>query len=79
MIAVETMVSRLEAGDTRRQAATYAFQTTAFPMLTGTLVMIAGLFRRFCLIQRGRILLSLFAVVLMALLNSWVGRFCSPL
>lgn len=30
MIAVETMVSRLEAGDTRRQAATYAFQTTAF-------------------------------------------------
>ncbi|PLL28181.1 ACR family transporter, partial [Klebsiella michiganensis] len=42
MIAVETMVSRLEAGDTRRRAATYAFKTTAFPMLTGTLVMIAG-------------------------------------
>ena len=42
MIAVETMVSRLEAGDSRRLAATYAFKTTAFPMLTGTLVMIAG-------------------------------------
>nr|VUD33980.1 RND transporter hydrophobe/amphiphile efflux-1 (HAE1) family [Raoultella sp. NCTC 9187] len=42
MITVETMVSRLEAGDSRRQAATRAFKTTAFPMLTGTLVMIAG-------------------------------------
>jgi hypothetical protein len=34
------MVSGLEAGDSRRQAATRAFKTTAFPMLTGTLVMI---------------------------------------
>ncbi len=42
MITVEAMVSRLEEGDSRWQAATYAFKTTAFPMLTGTLVMIAG-------------------------------------
>jgi hypothetical protein len=35
MITVETMVSGLEAGDSRRQAATRAFKTTAFPMLTG--------------------------------------------
>ena len=42
MITVETMVARLEAGDSRTGAATRAFSTTAFPMLTGTLVMIAG-------------------------------------
>jgi hypothetical protein len=41
MIAVETMVSGLEAGDSRRHAAT-RFQNDGFPMLTGTLVMIAG-------------------------------------
>lgn len=73
MIAVETMVSRLEAGDTRRQAATYAFQTTAFPMLTGTLVMIAGFIPvGFASSSAGEYCFSLFAVVLMALLNSWV-------
>ncbi|STW07971.1 RND efflux transporter [Klebsiella grimontii] len=58
MIAVETMVSRLEAGDTRRRAATYAFKTTAFPMLTGTLVMIAGFIPvGFASSSAGRILL----------------------
>ena len=36
------MVARLEAGDSLASAATYAFTSTAFPMLTGTLVMIAG-------------------------------------
>ncbi|ELJ6255682.1 efflux RND transporter permease subunit [Klebsiella michiganensis] len=73
MIAVETMVSRLEAGDTRRRAATYAFKTTAFPMLTGTLVMIAGFIPvGFASSSAGEYCFSLFAVVLMALLNSWV-------
>lgn len=73
MIAVETMVSRLEAGDTRRRAATYAFKTTAFPMLTGTLVMIAGFIPvGFASSSAGEYCFSLFAVVLMALLSSWI-------
>ncbi|MCW2485212.1 efflux RND transporter permease subunit [Candidatus Symbiopectobacterium sp. NZEC127] len=73
MITVEAMVSRLEAGDTLRRAATYAFETTAFPMLTGTLVMIAGFIPvGFAASSAGEYCFSLFAVVLMALLSSWV-------
>ncbi|HAS1038271.1 TPA: efflux RND transporter permease subunit [Enterobacter cloacae] len=73
MITVETMVSRLEAGDSRRQAATRAFTTTAFPMLTGTLVMIAGFIPvGFAASSAGEYCFSLFAVVLIALLCSWV-------
>ena len=42
MIAVEMMVARLEAGDDLRKAATHVYTSTAFPMLTGTLVTAAG-------------------------------------
>src|SRR5437868_970746 len=42
MITVEMMVSRLEQGDTLTKAATFAYTSTAFPMLTGTLVTVAG-------------------------------------
>ncbi|MCP6341378.1 efflux RND transporter permease subunit, partial [Klebsiella pneumoniae] len=42
MITVEMMVARLERGDTLRKAATFAYTSTAFPMLTGTLVTVAG-------------------------------------
>mgnify|MGYP002134067678 CR=1 FL=1 len=81
MIAVETMVSRLEAGDSRRHAATHAFKTTAFPMLTGTLVMIAGFIPvGFAASSAGEYCFSLFAVVLIALLCSWaVAILFSPL
>ncbi|MDE1185455.1 MAG: efflux RND transporter permease subunit [Pantoea sp.] len=73
MITVETMVSRLEAGDSRRAAATYAFRTTAFPMLTGTLVMIAGFIPvGFAASSAGEYCYTLFAVMLIALLCSWV-------
>lgn len=73
MITVENMVSRLEAGDTRREAATYAFKTTAFPMLTGTLVMIAGFIPvGFAASSAGEYCYTLFAVVMIALLCSWV-------
>ena len=73
MITVETMVSRLEAGDSRRQAATSAFKTTAFPMLTGTLVMIAGFIPvGFAASSAGEYCFTLFAVVLISLLCSWV-------
>lgn len=73
MITVETMVSRLEAGDSRWKAATYAFETTAFPMLTGTLVMIAGFIPvGFAASSAGEYCFTLFAVMLIALLCSWV-------
>ena len=73
MIAVETMVARLEAGDFRWRAATVAFETTAFPMLTGTLVMIAGFIPvGFAASGAGEYCYSLFVVVLISLLSSWV-------
>ena len=45
MITVETMVSRLEHGEDKQSAASFAYTSTAFPMLTGTLVTIAGFVR----------------------------------
>ena len=38
------MVARLEVGDPLEKAATYVYTSTAFPMLTGTLVTVAGKF-----------------------------------
>src|SRR6201999_2629029 len=72
MIAVETMVSRLEAGDNLRQAATHVYTSTAFPMLTGTLVTVAG----FIPIglnssAAGEFTFTLFVVIACSLLVSW--------
>jgi multidrug efflux pump subunit AcrB len=73
MITVETMVSRLEAGWTLRRAATYAYRSTAFPMLTGTLVMIAGFVPvGFAASSAGEYCYSLFVVILISLLASWI-------
>ncbi|MDS7745662.1 efflux RND transporter permease subunit, partial [Klebsiella pneumoniae] len=73
MITVETMVARLEAGDSLASAATYAFTSTAFPMLTGTLVMIAGFIPvGFAASSAGEYCYTLFAVVLIALISSWI-------
>jgi len=72
MITTETMVSRLEAGDNKTSAATYAYRTTAFPMLTGTLVTICGFVPiGFAQSDAGEYTFSLFAVVSIALITSW--------
>ena len=42
MTTVDAMIRRLAAGDTKEGAATFAYRTLAAPMLTGTLVTIAG-------------------------------------
>ena len=42
MIAVEMMVKKMEEGWDKFRAATFAYTSTAFPMLTGTLVSVAG-------------------------------------
>ena len=73
MIAVEMMVARLEAGDDLRKAATYVYTSTAFPMLTGTLVTVAG----FIPIglnnsAAGEFTFTLFVVIAVSLLVSWI-------
>ncbi|MGO4712756.1 efflux RND transporter permease subunit [Bradyrhizobium sp. 2TAF24] len=73
MIAVEMMVARLEAGDSLRKAATYVYTSTAFPMLTGTLVTVAG----FIPIglnssSAGEFTFTLFVVIAVSLVVSWI-------
>ncbi|MBV8165377.1 MAG: efflux RND transporter permease subunit, partial [Alphaproteobacteria bacterium] len=73
MITVETMVTRLEHGDDKPRAATFAYRSTAFPMLTGTLVTVAGFVPiGFARSASGEYTFSLFAVVAIALIVSWV-------
>src|SRR5262252_6816919 len=73
MITIEMMVSQLEAGVDREHAATHAWVTTAFPMLTGTLVTVAGFVPiGFAKSGAGEYCYSLFAVIAVALLASWI-------
>ncbi|MGX7741883.1 efflux RND transporter permease subunit [Rhodopseudomonas parapalustris] len=73
MIAVEMMVARLEVGDSLSKAATHVYTSTAFPMLTGTLVTVAG----FIPIglnnsAAGEFTFTLFVVIAVSLLTSWI-------
>ncbi|WP_313901541.1 efflux RND transporter permease subunit [Methylobacterium sp. J-076] len=73
MITVEMMVARLELGDSLKKAATYAYTSTAFPMLTGTLVTVAGFLPiGFNGSGAGEYTYSLFVVIAASLLVSWV-------
>jgi multidrug efflux pump subunit AcrB len=73
MITVEMMVTQLEAGAEKAKAATFAFTSTAFPMLTGTLVTVAGFVPiGFAKSAAGEYTFSLFAVVALALIISWI-------
>ncbi|UCA44897.1 efflux RND transporter permease subunit [Pseudochrobactrum sp. XF203] len=73
MIAVEMMVARLEAGDPINKAATYVYSHTAFPMLTGTLVTIAGFIPiGLNTSQAGEYTYTLFVVIAVSLVVSWV-------
>jgi multidrug efflux pump subunit AcrB len=73
MIAVEMMITKMEEGYDRIKAATYAYTSTAFPMLTGTLVTIVGFVPvGFAQSGAGEYTFSLFAVVGIALIVSWV-------
>lgn len=73
IIAVEMMVHKLDAGWGRFEAATYAFQSTAFPMLTGTLLTAAA-FLPIALAKSavGEYTFAIFAVTTIALLSSWL-------
>ncbi|UMB77844.1 efflux RND transporter permease subunit [Dickeya fangzhongdai] len=72
MIAVEMMVARLEAGDNLRKAATYVYTSTAFPMLTGTLVTVSGFIPiGFNSSNAGEFTFTLFVVLAVSLIVSW--------
>ncbi len=73
IIAVEMMVVKLEQGVDRLEAATYAYTTTAFPMLTGTLVTAAGFMPvGFAKSIAGQYAGGIFWVVGLALVLSWL-------
>ena len=73
IIAVEMMVVKMEQGWDRFRAATFAYTSTAFPMLTGTLITAAGFMPvGFAKSSAGEYTFSIFAVVTIALLVSWV-------
>ena len=73
IIAVEMMVVKMEQGWDRFRAATFAYTSTAFPMLTGTLITVAGFTPvGFAKSGAGEYTFSIFAVVSIALLVSWV-------
>ena len=73
IIAAEMMVVKMEQGWDRFKAATFAYTSTAFPMLTGTLVTAAGFTPvGFAKNIAGEYAGSIFSVVTIALLVSWV-------
>ncbi|MBV9111216.1 MAG: efflux RND transporter permease subunit, partial [Hyphomicrobiales bacterium] len=73
MITIEAMVTRLEHGDEKEEAASFAFSSTAFPRLAGTLVTVAGFVPiGFARSAAGEYTFSIFAVVAIALIASWV-------
>ncbi len=72
MIAVEMMHRKLEEGVDKLHAATYAYTTTAFPMLTGTLITAAGFLPiATAKSTAGEYTFAIFAVTTMALVISW--------
>lgn len=72
IIAVEMMAIKMEQGYDRLKAASFAWTSTAFPMLTGTLITAAG-FLPIATAQSGtgEYTRSIFQVVTIALLVSW--------
>lgn len=72
MIAVEMMERKLEEGFGRLEAASFAYRSTAFPMLTGTLITTAGFIPvGFAASAAGEYVRTLFYVVGIALITSW--------
>jgi multidrug efflux pump len=72
MTTVDVMTSRMAAGDSKEKAATFAYDTLAFPMLTGSFVTAAGFVPiGFARSSAGEYTFSIFAVVSIALIVSW--------
>ena len=73
IIAVEMMVRKMEEGYDKVRAATFAYELTAMPMLTGTLITAAG-FLPIGLARSltGEYTFAIFAVTVIALVLSWI-------
>ncbi len=72
IIAVEMMVRKMEEGMSRLDAATFAYTSTAMPMLTGTLITAAGFLPiGLAKSMAGEYTFSMFSVNALALLISW--------
>ena len=72
MTTIDVMTSRLAQGDSKEHAATFAYQTLAFPMLTGSFVTAAGFVPiGFARSAASEYTFSIFAVVTIALIVSW--------
>ncbi len=74
IIAVEMMATKMEQGWERVRAASYAYVSTAMPMLSGTLVTAAGFLPiATAASSTGEYTRSIFQVTVIALLVSWVA------
>ncbi|MGE0857637.1 MAG: efflux RND transporter permease subunit [Gammaproteobacteria bacterium] len=74
IIAVEMMAVKLEEGYDRIQAASFAYRTTAFPMLSGTLITAAGFLPiATAKSSTGEYTIAIFQVTVIALLLSWAA------
>ena len=72
MSTIDAMTARLAEGDPKEEAATFAYKTLAFPMLTGSFVTIAGFVPiGFAASAAGEYTFSIFAVVSIAVIASW--------
>ncbi|MFO1413874.1 MAG: efflux RND transporter permease subunit [Burkholderiales bacterium] len=73
MTTVDAMIRRLGAGDSKDEAATFAYRTLAAPMLIGTLVTVSSFVPiGFAQSSAGEYTFSIFAVVAISLLVSWL-------
>src|SRR5438477_6855912 len=73
IISVEMMVVKMEQGWERVRAASFAYTSTAMPMLTGTIVTAAGFLPiGLARSSTGEYTFSIFAVTTIALLVSWI-------
>ena len=74
IIAVEMMVRKMEEGYDKFRAATFAYELTAMPMLTGTLITAAGFLPiGIAKSVTGEYTFAIFAVTVIALIVSWVA------
>ncbi|HKJ62119.1 MAG TPA: efflux RND transporter permease subunit, partial [Hyphomicrobiales bacterium] len=74
MIAIEMMERKLREGFDKLSAAGFTYETTAFPMLTGTLITVAGFIPvGFAASTAGEYVSSLFWVVGISMVISWVA------
>ena len=72
IIAVEMMVRKMEEGYDKLRSATFAYELTAMPMLTGTLITAAGFLPiGMAKSMTGEYTFAIFAVTVIALVLSW--------